>query len=239
MSKSKKSKVAKSLLVISDMHHPYAHPDLLPFLKAVKKKFKPDAVVCIGDEVDFHDSSFHDSDPDLDSAGVELDKAIASLKPVYKLFPKCTVVESNHGSMVMRKALVGKIPRKAIKSYNDILDAPAGWQWVFDTIVNTAMGPIYLCHGKSGSAGRLASLYGMSTIQGHFHERAQITYISTPDKLMFDAHTGCLADDKSLALGYNKVNPKRPIVSLIVVLNGVPQIVPMILKKGGRWIGTI
>ena len=64
-------------------------------------------------------------------------------------------------------------------------------------------------------------------------------YISTPEKLMFDAHTGCLADDKSLALGYNKINPKRPIVSVIVVINGIPQIVPMILKKGGRWTGKL
>jgi Calcineurin-like phosphoesterase len=232
-------KKSKSLLVLSDMHWPYAHPDTVKFLAAVKKKYKPDTVICIGDEVDFHDSSFHDSDPDLDSAGIELAKAIKGLQPIYKMFPNITVVESNHGSMVMRKALVGKIPRKAIKGYREVLDAPKGWTWVFDTIVQTPLGPIYFCHGKAGAAGRLASQYGMSCIQGHFHEKAQITYISTPEKLMFDAHTGCLADDSSLALGYNKVNPKRPIVSLIVVLNGIPQIVPMVLKKGGRWIGKL
>lgn len=233
------SKIAKSILVISDMHHPYAHPDTVPFLKAVKAKYKPDTVVCIGDEVDFHDSSFHDSDPELDSAGVELDKAIKSLQPVYKLFPKVIVIESNHGSMVLRKAKVGKIPKKAIKSYNEILDAPKDWNWVFDTIIQTPMGPVYFCHGKTGTPGRLASQYGMSCCQGHFHEKAQITYISTPEKLMFDAHTGCLADDSSLALGYNKINPKRPIVSILVIVNGVPHIVPMVLKKGGRWIGSL
>jgi hypothetical protein len=232
-------KKAKSILVLSDMHHPYAHPDTVPFLKAVKAKYKPDTVICIGDEADFHDSSFHDSDPDLDSAGVELQKAIKGLIPIYKLFPKVTVVESNHGSMVLRKAIVGKIPRKAIRPYNDVLDAPKGWTWVFDAIVNTPLGPVYFCHGKTGTAGRLASQYGMSTVQGHFHEKAQITYISTPEKLMFDAHTGCLADDKSLALGYNKVNPKRPIVSILVIVNGIPQLVPMVLKKGGRWNGKL
>jgi hypothetical protein len=232
-------KIAKSILVISDLHCPYAHPDAIPFLKAVKGKYKPDTVVCIGDEVDFHDSSYHESDPDLDAAGRELDYAIEGLKPIYKLFPRVTVIESNHGSMVLRKAKTGKIPRKAIKSYNDILDAPKEWLWVFDTILQTALGPVYFCHGKSGSPGRLASQYGMSCVQGHFHEKAQISYISTPEKLMFDAHTGCLADDKSLALGYNKVNPKRPIVSLIIIVNGVPQIVPMVLKKGGRWIGSL
>src|SRR5689334_19544040 len=114
-------KEAKCVLVISDMHWPYAHKDTVKFLTAVKAKYRPDKVVCIGDEVDFHDSSYHESNPDLDSAGVELQKAIKGLKPVYKLFPNVTVVESNHGSMVMRKAITGKIPRKAIKSYNDIL----------------------------------------------------------------------------------------------------------------------
>lgn len=228
-------KVAKNILVISDMHHPYAHPDTVSFLTALKNKYKFDTVVCIGDEVDFHDSSFHDSDPDLDSAGIELNKAIKSLKPIYKLFPNVTVVESNHGSMLLRKAKVAKIPSKAIKSYNDILEAPKGWKWVFDTIVKTPLGPVYFCHGKSGAAGRLASQYGMSTVQGHYHEKAQITYISTPEKLMFDAHTGCLANDKSLALGYNKINPKRPIVSVLIILNGIPHVIPMVLNKSGRW----
>lgn len=233
------AKMSKSILVLSDMHHPYAHPDAERFLKAVKSKYKPDTVVCIGDEVDFHNLSYHESNPDLDSAGKELYQAIESLKPIYKMFPKVIVIESNHGSMVLRKAMTGGIPTKAIRSYNDVLDAPKGWKWVFDVILQTPTGPIYFCHGKTGTPGRLASQFGMSSIQGHFHERAQITYISTPEKLMFDAHTGCLADDKSLALGYNKINVKRPIISIIVIINGIPQIVPMVLKRGGRWIGKL
>lgn len=51
-------------------------------------------------------------------------------------------------------------------------------------------------------------------------------------------HVGCLADDNSLALAYNKINPKRPIVSLGVIIEGIPQLIPMILDKKGRWIGT-
>lgn len=227
------------ILVISDYHAPYQHPDAAEFLLACKKKFSPTEVICIGDEIDAHAMSFHDSDPDLDSAGAELDKAIEALKPLYKMFPNVTVVESNHGSMVLRKALHSGMPRKVIRSYNEILDAPKGWKWVFDTKISTALGPIYFCHGKSGAAGRLASQYGMSTIQGHYHEKAQITYISTPERLMFDCHTGCLANDKSLALGYNKINPKRPIVSIVVVVDGIPQIVPMVLNAKSRWVGRV
>lgn len=221
------------------MHCPYQHPDTARFLAAVKAKYKPDTVVCIGDEVDGHALSYHESNPDLPSAGDELALAIESLQPVYKLFPRCLVIESNHGSLVLRKALSGGIPRKAIKSYNDILDAPPGWKWVDDIIIQTDLGPVYFCHGKSPSAGKMASQYGMSCVQGHHHERAQIMYISTPEKLMFDAHTGCLANDRSLALQYNKINPKRPIVSILVIVSGIPSLVPMILKKGGRWTGKL
>jgi hypothetical protein len=227
------------ILVISDFHAPYNHPDAANFLAALKAKYKPTDVVCIGDEVDYHALSFHDSDPDLPSAGRELTKAIEHLEPVYKLFPKCTVIESNHGSMVLRKGKASGMPRKVFRTYNEILDAPKGWVWVFDTIIQTPLGPVYFCHGKSATAGRLASQYGMSTVQGHHHEKAQIHYISTPEKLMFDAHTGCLANDKSLALGYNKINPKRPIISTIVIENGIPHIVPMVLNKKYRWVGKL
>lgn len=230
---------SQTILVISDYHAPYQHPDAQKFLAACKKKFNPTEVVCIGDEVDYHALSFHDSDPDLDSASVELEKAINALKPLYKLFPKCTVIESNHGSMVLRKALVAGMPKKVLRNYNEILEAPKGWKWVFDAKIQTPLGPVYFCHGKSGAAGRLASQYGMSTVQGHYHEKAQISYISTPERLMFDCHTGCLANDKSLALGYNKINPKRPIVSLVVIIDGIPQIVPMVLNAKSRWTGKI
>jgi hypothetical protein len=229
----------QTILVISDLHIPFEHPDALRFLKAIKAKYKPTDVVQIGDEVDFHALSFHDSDPDLMSAGDELKEAIKKLKPYYKMFPKVTVIESNHGSMVLRKALANGIPKAVLKQYNEVLEAPKGWQWKFDTTIKTPLGPVYFCHGKSGAAGRLASQYGMSCVQGHYHEKAQITYISTPEKLMFDAHTGCLANDKSLALGYNKINPKRPIVSVILIDNGIPTIIPMILNSEYKWIGRL
>lgn len=229
----------QTILIISDFHAPYEHPDAVQFLRAVKRKYKPTDVVCIGDEVDYHAMSFHDSNPDLPSAGDELNQAIKSLKALYRLFPEVTVIESNHGSMVARKAIRHGFPSSVLRTYNEILEAPKGWVWKFDHTIKSSLGPIYFCHGKSGVPGRLASQYGCSTVQGHFHEKAQIHYISTPERLMFDMHVGCLANDRSLALQYNKVNPKRPIVSVGVIIDGIPQIIPMILNKKGRWIGEL
>lgn len=237
--KAEDTSVYNKVLVISDLHIPYHHPDAFAFLKALNSKHKFDKIICIGDEVDYHAISFHDSDPNLPSAGDELALSKRYLKDLYKIFPKVDVIESNHGSLVYRKAMASGLPREFFKTYNDILDVPSGWKWQFDIKINTPLGMVYFCHGKAGIAGRLASQYGMSCVQGHYHEKAQIHYIGTPEKLMFDMHIGCLADDKSLALGYNKINPKRPIVSVGIIVDGIPQIVPMVLNKGGRWNGKV
>ena len=57
------------VLLISDMHIPYHHPDTLEFLQYLKDKYKPTRVICLGDELDKHALSYHDHDPDLPSAG--------------------------------------------------------------------------------------------------------------------------------------------------------------------------
>ncbi|WP_413560744.1 metallophosphoesterase [Bdellovibrio sp. HCB209] len=231
--------ISRRILVISDLHAPYGHPDTVRFLTALKRKYKFDKVVCVGDEVDYHAISFHDSDPNLPSPAVELQLAINKLKPLYKLFPKVEIVDSNHGSLVIRKALAHGLPQQVFRTNQEILQAPKGWKWHSDYKFNTPLGLVYMCHGKTSSPGKLSQLYGCSTIQGHFHERADITYTSTPEKLIWDMHVGCLADDKSRAMAYNKVNPKRPIISVGIIINGIPQLVPMVLNKRGRWIGTL
>ena len=65
----------KRILVISDLHIPYHHKDSFEFLREIKKEYKPDFVVNIGDLLDFHAISMHSHDPDLYSAGHELDKS--------------------------------------------------------------------------------------------------------------------------------------------------------------------
>ena len=80
----------KSVLVISDLHIPYHHPDAFKFLAALKKKYKPDLVVNIGDEIDQHSISFHNHHPDLKSPGDELRAARVYVKELEKIFPKMT-----------------------------------------------------------------------------------------------------------------------------------------------------
>lgn len=225
------------ILVIPDMHMPYCHPDTWQFLKAVKKHFKPDKVVCLGDEIDGHAISFHDSDPDLDSAGPELEKSIKFLKPIYELFPECDVLESNHGSLVYRKAKVAGIPRRALKSYRDIIEAPKGWKWHFDLTLKMSNGQfVYFHHGKTSGQGKLSQRQSMCTVQGHYHSRFHITYWANPSALYWDCHAGCLVDHKSLAMEYGKNSIEKGIIGCLMIIDGHPRLVPMVLNKSGRWV---
>jgi predicted phosphodiesterase len=234
--KSKNQRV----LVIPDMHQPYAHPDTWKFLTAVKRKYKPDRVICLGDEIDHHALSYHESDPDLDSAGPELEKAIRLLTPIYKLFPNVDVLESNHGSLVYRKAKTAGIPRRLLINYRDALKAPKGWHWHFDLVIKLSDGKLcYFHHGKTSAQGRLSQRQSMCSVQGHFHSKFHVTYWANSLDLYWDVHSGCLADMKSLAQEYGRNSLEKGIVGVTMIIHGHPHLVPMPLNKKGRWTGVL
>jgi predicted phosphodiesterase len=227
------------ILVISDMHIPYHHPQLVPFLKAVKEKYKPTRVVCIGDEVDKHAMSFHDSDPDLMSAGDELAASIKCLQPLYKMFPNVDLVDSNHGSMHYRKGKHHGIPRKYLSSYGDILEAPKGWKWHDELILKSNSVEIMFRHQFKKNPLVCSQQMAMCVVQGHFHEDFNIQYVSSPNKLLWAMTVGCLIDKKALAFEYNKTNHKRPIIGVAMIIDGQPLLIPMLLNKNGKWTKKI
>ena len=192
-----------------------------------------------GDEVDAHATSYHEHDPDLHSAGDELNLAIKALIPIYRMFPKAVVLESNHGSLIYRKAMTAGIPSRALKSYREILKAPIGWVWKFDHIIKSPLGNIYCHHGKSGTHEKLSKNMAMSAIQGHFHSKFYVSYWSSPNGLYFDANAGCLVDNHSRAMAYGSNGLQKPIVGCLVIVNGVPQLIPMVLKSNHRWTGKL
>jgi hypothetical protein len=227
----------KCILVISDLHAPFNHPDSVAFLKAIKKKYKPTRVILSGDEADFHGISFHDHDPDLDSAGRELESTIKALKPIYALFPQAEVLESNHGSLVLRKALANGLSRQFFKSPGEILQAPKGWTWHFDITTTLPNGTqCYFHHSKGANVKKNSQAMGSSFVQGHHHESFEIQYWGNPNALLFGMTVGCLIDPHALAMAYNKNNLKRPVIGVGLIVDSIPVLIPMVLNKHGRWI---
>lgn len=216
------------ILVISDMHIPYHHPNLVPFLQMLKDRYNPTRVVCIGDELDKHAMSFHDSDPDLMSAGDELKASLPTIAAIHKMFPEMDIIDSNHGSMVHRKAKHHGIARAYIRSYNDVLQVGPRWKWHNDLTLELPDGQkVYFHHGKSADGLKLSQTMGMSCVQGHYHEKFGINYWGNSLGLYFSMQVGCLINDDSYAFAYNNVNLKRPVIGTGLIIDGVPVLEAM------------
>lgn len=223
------------VLVISDFHAPFQHKDAIEFLKAVAKKYSTNEVVCIGDEADMAAISDYDSDPDGMSAGDELNKAIKELKKLYKLFPQVQVCTSNHTSRPFRQAYKYGLPKAMIREYREMLQAPKGWTWQDRLEIDEV---IYQ-HGEGFSgangASKAALSNSQSTVIGHIHAFAGVQYHATPRFLVFGMNVGCLIDKDQYAFAYGKHSVAKPIISVGVVLDGVPLLVTMPMDVRGRW----
>lgn len=229
---------SERVLIIPDTHLPFHHQDSFAFLGAVKGWFQPTVVVHLGDEIDCHTLSKWAANPDGLSSGKELDLAIDALHDgLYKLFPKVFVCTSNHTIRPYKRATEAGIPKRVLKPYSELLEAPPGWVWQDRWIVDD----VIFEHGEhlSGQyAGATAARHNMrSTVIGHIHSFAGIHYLSCTDKIIFGFNAGCLIDVNSYAMEYGKKLRNKPVLGLGLLANGVPSFVPMVLDEWGRWTG--
>ena len=229
----------KRILVISDMHLPYQHKDAIKFLAEIKKEFKPDRVINIGDLLDFHAISMHTHDPDLASAGHELTMARKYVKELESIYPQVTEVDSNHSSLVYRRAIKYGMSREFLREYGEFLGTKK-WKWVDDLTLTMSNGQrCFFTHGRSADVLKVSQTMGMSAVQGHYHTKFVISYWSNPDNLFFAMNVGCLINQKSLSMNYAKNFRTRFILGCGVILDGIPRLLPMVLNDKGDWIKKI
>lgn len=231
------------ILIIPDLHAPYQHPDTLDFLVDVASKIQPTRVISLGDETDGHALSFHDSDPNLDSAGVELEKAKTFLNSLANIFPVVDVCHSNHGSLVYRRTHKTGIPVQYIKSYRDIL-FPAGngdgWSWHEKIVLVLPNGDTCIFqHQSSGDILSNAAHERANLVQGHEHGRFEINYRASTTALYWSLVSGCLVDNSSLAFAYGKLFPKKPIIGVSAIIDSQPILIPMPMTSSGRYTGKL
>lgn len=213
------------ILVISDLHAPYCDPYALDFLHMLKRRYDFTRVISVGDEQDISQASFHDQDVDMLSAGHELKAAQKVLQELESIYPVMDIMSSNHGDLFYRRAKHHGIPLHVIKSYNDVLGVGEGWKWHPELIVRLPTDEdVYFCHGKSQNGLKLSQNMSMNCVQGHYHNSFNLQYWSSPRALYWSMQVGCLIDDKSLAMSYNKLTVNRPILGCGVIIDGVPSL---------------
>lgn len=216
-----------NVLAIGDLHLPFTHPKYLRFCKSVQKKYKCTKTVFIGDIIDNHGISYHESDPNGMSAGDELKLAQKLIRPWVKAFPKASVTMGNHDNLVKRKAQTHGLPIDLFKPMSDVYDTPQ-WDWVHGLEIDG----VWYTHTGGGS-GKYAHIRAMEThrtsiVQGHVHSAAGYGYSSSYKDLLFGMNCGCGIDIDAYAFAYGKDFAARPIVGCGVVLNGVqPIFIPM------------
>ena len=202
------------VLVIGDLHAPFELEGYLQFCKDLKKKHKTDKVVFIGDIIDNHFSSYHETDPDGMSGGQELEAAIKVVAQWYKAFPEATVIIGNHDRLIMRKAFSSAIPKIWIKDYNDVLGTP-NWVWEDRLVIDN----VQYIHGEGGTARTRCKADLMSTVQGHLHTQCYTEWFVGANYKVFGTQVGCGIDFDTYAMAYAK-RGKKPAVGAAVVLNG-------------------
>lgn len=207
-------KVKKNVLVIGDLHLPFTLEGYLEHCIETYYKHNCNEVVFIGDIIDNHASSYHETDPDGYSAGQELKLAIQQVKNWYQAFPKATVIIGNHDRLIMRKAYSSGLSKLWIKDYAEVLGTP-GWNFTESIEIDDVL---YI-HGEGGVARTRARRDLCSIVQGHLHTQASVDWIVGKNFKIFACQTGCGIDAKAYAMAYAKEFAK-PAIGCAVILNG-------------------
>ena len=210
------------VLAASCIHAPCTRPGAIPFCKEIKKKYRCDKVVLLGDVVDHHAISFHAAHPELPGPKEEFELAYQEIQKWKKAFPEAVVLVGNHDRRVIRLAESVNIPSKYLRDFKDVWNTPK-WEWVHQIIIDDVL---YI-HGD-GVGGSMYPAYnkvrslGMSCVLGHHHKSAGIKWLVNPMRRLFGMDVGAVCDDESLAFAYAKYQTARSVLGCGVVVDGVP-----------------
>ena len=204
----------KKVLVIGDLHLPFTLEGYLEHCIKVYKKYNCDTVVFIGDILDLHFTSYHETSTEGYGATQEHDLSVEMLKKWYKAFPKAYVTIGNHDALIYRKAMSAGISKRWIQNYSQVLGTP-GWEWVTDVVIDDVL----YTHGTTNAYTK-AKQNLMSTVQGHLHSQAGVQFYVGAKSRIFGFQVGCGVDMKTYAMEYGKNFPK-PVISCGVVIEGL------------------
>lgn len=206
-----------NVFVVPDLHAPFTRANFLAWCREKQEQYDCGTVVFIGDIVDQHAISYHESDPDGMSAGQELTAAREVLAQVFAMFPTAKCCLGNHDLLISRKARTAGLSQNFVKSIAEVYDAPPTWEFGHEFIINDVR---YIHGGIGGNAEKMATFSRISTVQGHLHTLGYVKWLVSERDAIFAMQVGCGMDDKSYAAAYGRDFAKRSVIGAGVVLDG-------------------
>tara|TARA_R110000824_G_scaffold323252_2_gene510186 strand:- start:1031 stop:1756 length:726 start_codon:yes stop_codon:yes gene_type:complete len=212
-----RNKEVRNILVIGDLHEPFCLDSYLDFCKEQYEVHECNQVIFIGDVIDNHYSSYHETNPDGLSGGNELELAIKRIARWYKAFGDVgtKVIIGNHDRLIMRKAQTSAIPSKWIKSYKEVLEVP-NWEFVERYVQDE----VQYIHGEGGTARTKCRADMMNTVQGHLHTQCYTEHYVGQNYRIWGTQTGSGINFSEYSFAYAKAGRKPAIGCVVVKDNG-------------------
>ena len=207
--------------IIGDTHIPYCLKGYLEFCKTTFEREGVTRVIHIGDLIDNHALSFHDSEPGLKGARGEYLDAKKQLQPWFDNFPKLTLISGNHDRIPARQLTkLGMSPEVYLRPMKDVYEFPKGWEEISHIVIDKVL----YHHGETacGVNGfrNDAKDRMTNTVTGHAHGNLGVSYTACDHRLVFGMAVGCGIDNSLMAFAYGKLFKKKPIVGCGVVKYG-------------------
>lgn len=216
-----------NVVIIGDTHLPFDKEGYLEFCRDVQEAFNCGTVVQIGDLVDYHASSYHETIPEGYSPKDELSFAKQRVKEWEKVFPEMVVTLGTHDYRPHRKMRTGMVAKEWLRSFKEVYDTP-NWEYVDEFHKNG----IKYVHGTTDAWNNMLNT-GCSIVQGHLHTRAGVQWHNLGGKPIFAMQVGTGVNDKAYAFEYASSLPAKSHISCGVIFNGNPVVINMdtFLKK--------
>jgi len=214
--------------VIPDLHIPFNHKNSIPFLLDTFKKEGVTDIVFIGDLVDNHAISRHQTDAIALGAKQEYEEALLEVHKFTKAFPNLRMPsDGNHDDIPERQAATLGMPTEFLKEFRDLWQLPKGWKIEDELIIDGILFKHKPSAGGANGCFKSCLIEGMSVVFGHLHSVFGIRYYANKRSLKWAMAVGCLINIKDYAFNYGKDFAARPILGCGIIKNGVPKIIPM------------
>lgn|SRR3990167_1545191 len=220
------------ILVIPDTHDPFTHPKRDKFLGVLKREFRPEHVVHLGDMFDFASAGRWEKDPDGYSQCAEIEAGRESIKTMIELFPRMRICFGNHDLRVNKDAFRSGISNKWVRDMREIMSLPKNWQWNMAWTIDN----INFEHGDgfSGPQGALnaAKQRRMSTVIGHLHTTPGVLYSNNGRNTIWGMNAGSLINQEAYCFKYAAGSKEKACAGAGVVEIhpsglSVPQWIPL------------
>ena len=203
------------VLAIGDIHAPFEHKDYLKFCKKIYNKYKCNKVVFLGDIIDNHVTSFHETDNDGHSGALELELAKKTIAEYHREFPNAMCCIGNHDLIPNRKAFSSGISKQWIKPIGEVLNTPT-WNYADHFVIDS----IKYTHGTGRQCKPRSQQDMISVVQAHFHSQSYIeNYVGVDGTRRFAMQVGCGINIEEYAFAYGK-NFAKPHLCVGVIVNG-------------------